>query len=176
MSPILLFVGFGILGAIWTAIWGWVLVNARHPAPQVQIETEVPILRRRLLYISSALVVAIFLVSIYWLPYAFIRRGVAGPPAVKVQVEGRQWVWTFSQTTLPVGVPVEFDVTSGDVNHGFGIYDPEGHLVAQTQAMPGYTNRLIFTFEQPGDYVVRCLELCGTPHFLMASHITVAKQ
>jgi cytochrome c oxidase subunit 2 len=176
MIQILLMVSFGILGAIWTAIWVWVLVSARHPAPQVQVEAELPILRRRLLYISMALVVAIFLVSIYWLPYAFIRRGVDGQPVIKIQVLGQQWVWTFSQTEVPVNVPVEFDVTSGDVNHGFGIYDPEGHLIAQTQAMPGYTNRLIFTFEQPGDYIVRCLELCGTPHFLMASHITVVKQ
>jgi heme/copper-type cytochrome/quinol oxidase subunit 2 len=43
-------------------------------------------------------------------------------------------------------VPVEFQVTSADVNHGFGIYDRSGRLLAQTQAMPGITNRLVYTF------------------------------
>jgi cytochrome c oxidase subunit II len=83
-------------------------------------------------------------------------------------------MWTLSRSEFPTGVPVEFDVTAGDVNHGFGLYDPQGHLIAQTQAMPGYTNRLIFTLEEPGIYVIRCLELCGAPHFLMDSQITVA--
>lgn len=175
MSPVLLFVGFGILGVVWTAIWGWVLINASRPAPQTQVETKTVILRRRLLYVATALVVVIFLASIYWLPYAFIRRGVAGQPTVRVHVLAQQWAWTFSQDKVPVGVPIEFDVTAGDVNHGFGIYDPQGQLVAQTQAMPGYSNHLIFTFEQPGVYDIRCLELCGTPHFLMASQLTVTR-
>ena len=118
MSPVLLFVGFAILGAFWTAIWGWVLISARRPAPQIQVETETSILRRRLLYAATALVVAIFLASIYWLPYAFIRREVAGQPAVRIHVLAQQWAWTFSQNKVPVGVPIEFDVTSGDVNHG----------------------------------------------------------
>ncbi len=37
---------------------------------------------------------------------------------------------------------VEFRVTSLDVNHGMAIFDPDGKLVGQTQAMPGYVNRL----------------------------------
>lgn len=175
MSPVLLFAGFVILGAIWTAIWGWVLVTARHPIFQPQVESKTAILRRRLFYVASALVLVIFAVSVRWLPYAFIRGQVLGRPALTVDVLAQQWAWTFSQDKVPAGVPVAFDVTSGDVNHGFGLYDPHGHLIAQTQAMPGYTNHLIVTFEQPGTYAVRCLELCGTPHFLMESQLTVTR-
>jgi cytochrome c oxidase subunit II len=174
MSPILLFVAFALLGTVWTAIWGWVLVNAGHTATQVQVESRAASLRGRLLVAASAVVVTAFVASIYWLPYAFMRRQGTGPPAIKIQVLAQQWVWTLSRSELPKGVPVEFDVTAGDVNHGFGLYDPQGHLIAQTQAMPGYTNRLIFTFEEPGIYVIRCLELCGAPHFLMDSQVTVA--
>ena len=81
MSPVLLFGGFGILGAVWTAIWGWVLISAGRPAPQTQVEIKTVILRRRLLYVATALVVVIFLASIYWLPYAFIRRNSWVTPA-----------------------------------------------------------------------------------------------
>ncbi len=70
-------------------------------------------------------------------------------------------------------MPIEFDITSNDVNHGFGLYDPQGNLVGQVQAMPGYVNHLIFTFHEPGTYTVRCLELCCMPHFAMESQITV---
>jgi cytochrome c oxidase subunit 2 len=68
---------------------------------------------------------------------------------------------------LPAGSLVEFRVTSFDVNHGFAVYDPGGQLIAQTQAMPGYVNRLRARFSQPGRYRVLCLELCGSGHHRM---------
>ncbi|CAF0701745.1 hypothetical protein MPNT_410011 [Candidatus Methylacidithermus pantelleriae] len=58
-------------------------------------------------------------------------------------------------------MPVEFLVRAADVNHGFGLYDPDGRLVAEVQAMPGYTNRLTYVFKKPGTYKVLCLEFCG---------------
>ncbi len=173
MNPVLLFAGFLVLGAIWTGICAWVFASARLPVPQYRIETGAAILRRRLLYAASGFVVIIFAASVYWLPYAFTRRNTVGRPQIMVHVLAQQWSFSFSPDKVPAGVPVEFDVTSSDVNHGFGLYDMGGHLVAQTQAMPGYTNRLIFVFKEPGTYLVRCLELCGTPHFAMQSQITV---
>jgi len=68
---------------------------------------------------------------------------------------------------LPLGSLVEFRVTSFDVNHGFGVYSPDGRLIAQTQAMPGYVNRLRVRFTEPGKYNVLCLELCGMGHHRM---------
>jgi hypothetical protein len=75
--------------------------------------------------------------------------------------------------TLPLGDAVELQVTAKDVNHGFGIYDEAGHLMAQTQAMPGYVNRLVSTFNAPGTYHLLCMEfLKGSnrffPHFKRA--------
>lgn len=90
----------------------------------------------------------------------------SGSPQV-VQAVGHQWFWQMSPTTLQAGVPVEFDVTTADVNHGFGIYDASDRLLAQAQAMPGVTNRLVYTFEQPGAYRVLCLEYCGLAHHAM---------
>lgn len=70
-------------------------------------------------------------------------------------------------SVVPPGKNVVFDVTSRDVNHGFGIYDPRGHLVAQVQAMPDYVNHLPLRFSVKGRYVVRCLEYCGIAHAAM---------
>ena len=75
---------------------------------------------------------------------------------------------TFSPPVqVSVGSLVEFRVTSFDVNHSFAVYSPDDHLIAQTQAMPGYVNRLRVRFHEPGRYYVLCLELCGMGHHRM---------
>lgn len=90
-----------------------------------------------------------------------------------VEVTGSQWVWQIRPTTVQAGRPAEFRVTSSDVNHGFAIYGPDGRIVAQTQAMPGYTNKLLYTFPGPGTYTVQCLEYCGLGHAPMTAAIQV---
>lgn len=90
-----------------------------------------------------------------------------------VDVVGRQWSWQITPPTVKVGSVVEFRVTSVDVNHGFALYAPDGRIVAQTQAMPGFTNKLLYTFRQPGTYTVQCLEYCGLAHAPMRTTIQV---
>lgn len=90
-----------------------------------------------------------------------------------VDVVGAQWSWQITPDTVQAGSPVEFRVTSKDVNHGFAVYAPDGRIVTQVQAMPGYTNKLVHTFTQPGTYLVQCLEYCGMGHVPMQSQIKV---
>ena len=90
-----------------------------------------------------------------------------------VAVVGRMWSWQIEPATVRTGSTVEFRVTSADVNHGFAIYAPDGHIVAQTQAMPGYTNTLLYAFGEPGTYTVHCLEYCGLGHAPMTAAIQV---
>lgn len=105
------------------------------------------------------------------MPNAMFRKP-AGKSMV-VNVTGQQWAWNINPGTIPAGQSVEFRVTSHDVNHGFGIFDSNGNIVGQVQAMPGFTNDLYFTFKKPGTYTIRCLELCGLYHTAMVSSITV---
>ena len=67
---------------------------------------------------------------------------------------------------------MRFDVTSIDVNHGFGLYDPHGHLIGSVQAMPGYHNELDLTMSE-GVYRIRCLEFCGLNHSPMETTFAV---
>jgi cytochrome c oxidase subunit 2 len=90
-----------------------------------------------------------------------------------VTVTGYQWYWELDREEVNAGQPVEFRVTGGDVNHGLGIYDPEMRLLAQTQAMPGYVNRLRYTFKTPGVYRIACLEYCGLVHHQMITELNV---
>lgn len=106
-------------------------------------------------------------------------------PAMVVHVMTRQFGFVFSENAIdpkkpagesieiPVNELVEFRVTSMDVNHGFAIYDDSHRLIIQTQAMPGYVNRLRFKFDHPGKYDILCLEYCGLAHHVMKSSFHV---
>ena len=92
------------------------------------------------------------------------RQDVASGAPQTVEAVGRMWSWELKPDKIDAGSAVEFRVTTVDVNHGFGVYAPDGRIVTQTQAMPGYTNRLVYTFKEPGTYTVQCIEYCGVGH------------
>jgi len=102
------------------------------------------------------------------MPYGPTHGGADGP-AVTVNARGYQWYWELDREEVPVGEEVAFRVTAGDVNHGFGIYDEDDRMIAQTQAMPGHVNVLRHTFSEAGTYTVLCLEYCGIAHHVMAA-------
>ncbi len=130
-------------------------------------------LRRVWLWIVLFAATVAIAASLLTLPYP----GNAGTAhALDVRVVGYQYVWQLSKTSFQVGQTVNFAVTGGDVNHGFGVYDPHGVLIAQVQAMPGYTNHLVVTFTTPGTYIVRCLEYCGMLHHQMEMPFTVTRR
>jgi cytochrome c oxidase subunit 2 len=143
--------------------------------------------RFRLLFFAalSAILLTFLAATLRRLPYA----AEASAPDQVVHAVGKQYEWSlteavgptletwtrdFSPTvTVPVGTPIEFRVTTLDVNHGFSLYAPDGRLVTQTQAMPGYVNRLRVTFDEPGTYTVLCLEFCGLSHHRMRGVVEV---
>lgn len=107
------------------------------------------------------------------LPYVTASTPAPSTGVVTASAVGEQWAWTIKPDTFTVGQTAEFHVTTKDVNHGFGLYDPNLRIVAQTQAMPGYTNVVRYTFTEPGTYQVLCLEYCGLEHHDMKTEIKV---
>lgn len=126
-------------------------------------------IRKRWLALLVGIGVIVFGLSLFRLPYA---SGSGGDRTV-VKVTSGQFFWSFVPNRVPAGTKVRFDVTSLDVNHGFGLYDPHGHLIGSVQAMPGYHNELDLTLTQAGTYPVRCLEFCGLNHSTMENTFTV---
>lgn len=112
--------------------------------------------------------------------------------ALQVNVTGQQWLWTYSypaQTVtlpggkvvtitaaqdattleLPINVPVQFNVTSKDVTHGFWPVD----LGVQGDANPGETDIIRTTPDHLGKFTVRCSQLCGLYHAYMYTQAAV---
>jgi len=129
-------------------------------------------LRKRWMALLLVIGVLVIGISLFDLPYA--SGGASGRTVVKVT--GGQFFWTLVPNRVPAGTRVRLDVTSVDVNHGFGLYDPHGHLIGSVQAMPGYHNDLDLDLTEPGVYQIRCLEYCGLSHSTMESTFTVAKR
>lgn len=74
---------------------------------------------------------------------------------------------------IRAGELVEFRISGIDVTHGFCIYDRAGRVQKQTQAMPGYVNRLRHRFSESGVYPVLCFEFCGIGHPTMKAELKV---
>jgi cytochrome c oxidase subunit II len=89
----------------------------------------------------------------------------------RIEVEGRQWSWTFRypgeggvQTVnvlhLPAGIPVDITVSSLDVIHSFWI----PRFAGKIDAVPGHVNVLRIQADAPGRYEGQCSEFCGIGH------------
>lgn len=164
--------GFALMAGALAVVFLTVAFDARTAPSEVVTAWGYRIRRLWFLFLLVFAVVA-FAVSMFWLPYQAPRQAVLGSPAVTVDVTGRQFDFQLSASQVPVGKTVAFRVTSADVNHGFAIYDPEGRIVGQVQAMPGVTNVLVIRFDRPGQYAIHCTELCGPFHYAMMGTVTV---
>ena len=130
-------------------------------------------LRSKLFLIILLVIVPVIGYTLTKMPYP--TEKISSKATKSVRAVGHQWYWEINDLTAKVGEPVMYNVTSADVNHGFGIYDEDLNVIAQTQAMPGYTNDLLVTYPKPGKYRILCLEYCGLAHHAMISEITVSE-
>lgn len=162
---------FGVLVLAIVGITLAIAVHAKTDVPYETVSREGYRLRRPWLAFLTGLLVLIVGFSFFLMPYA---RG--GSPATTVKVGGGQFYWTIDPAVLPAHTKIRFDVTSVDVNHGFGVYDPDGLLIGSVQAMPGYVNDLRLTFDKVGAYQIRCFEYCGLNHHDMVASFQVEER
>jgi cytochrome c oxidase subunit 2 len=133
--------------------------------PPIRGNTSVTILW----LVVSGLLTTVLLV---WGMAEYSAESTAQPNSLVVNVTGQQWLWTFSYpgtgvTTrtldIPNNVPVQFNVTSVDVTHGFYI----DSLGIQIDANPGEWTVARTTPTRLGSFVLRCSQLCGLYHAYM---------
>jgi len=92
--------------------------------------------------------------------------------AMIVEVTGNQWVWNFhypaqdittDKLMLPINQPVEFRITSADVNHSFWPVQ----LGVKADANRVQVTVADTTPNKLGTIDVKCAELCGLYHAYM---------
>lgn len=149
----------------------FVIMKSGEKVEAAEIQGKAGKIRAALFWVILIAGVPVTMVTLADLPYAAqAERNVQ-----IVNVEGSQFNWDIDNATINAGQPVEFHVKALDATHGFAVYDSSMRLLAQTQAMPEYTNVLKYTFSEAGTYKVLCLEYCGVGHHIMADEITVVE-
>ncbi|MPZ72883.1 MAG: cytochrome c oxidase subunit II [Nitriliruptorales bacterium] len=99
-----------------------------------------------------------------------------GEPQLEIEVVARTWWWevrypngavTANEIHVPVGVPVEVALPTGDVIHSFWV--PQ--LQVKKDHVPGVVNRLWLQADEPGRYRGQCAEYCGLQHANMVFYV-----
>ncbi len=129
--------------------------------------------------IGVALTVATLAVSLIWTVQVVAKvDSPAHPPALTLQVAGRQWWWqvgyrsadgqpafaTANEIHIPVGRPVLVELSSPDVIHSFWVPS----LTGKTDTIPGRGNISWMQADRVGLYRGQCTEYCGVQHAKMA--------
>ncbi len=104
------------------------------------------------------------------------------PPVTVIEVIGWRWWWevrypdhnitTANEIYLPVGQPVLFRLTAGDVIHSFWV--PELH--GKMDMIPGKTNTFWLQADAAGVYRGICAEFCGLQHAKMHYMVVATPQ
>jgi cytochrome c oxidase subunit II len=115
----------------------------------------------------------------------FVLAAVNPPPdtnALTINIVGRRWWWQVSYKTqgfdtaneihIPVGVPVNLILESGDVIHSLWIPQLNGKM----DAIPGKVNNLTIQADDPGVYRGECAEYCGLQHAHMGFMVVAQSQ
>jgi cytochrome c oxidase subunit 2 len=117
-------------------------------------------------------------VLLFWGITVWSAQQISHPNTLQVNVTGQQWLWTYSypgtgvetrNLELPLNRPVEFNVTSVDVTHGFW----PAALGVQVDANPNVVTVIRTTPNALGKFTVQCSQLCGLYHAFMNNKAAV---
>jgi cytochrome c oxidase subunit 2 len=111
---------------------------------------------------------------------------VSSTSPLEVKVVGHQWWWevrypgtmpsldvtTANELHLPVGRPVQVELTAHDVIHSFWIPSLHG----KEDLIPGRINTLSLQADRPGRYEGLCAEFCGLQHAHMAFSVVAEEE
>jgi cytochrome c oxidase subunit II len=108
-----------------------------------------------------------------WSGYLTLRS--VPPGSLQTTAVARMWSWSFQYQNgktsdklyVPVGQPVQVNLESRDVLHGFFI--PAFRV--KRDVVPGMKNHVWFVASKPGTYDIFCTQYCGTGHSAMISTI-----
>ena len=148
--------------------------RAGAPAPK-------PVHGHTILEIGWTLAPALILVfiAVPTMRTIFATSGHAPEGALRVEVIGHQWWWEYRYPTLaittanelhlPVGTPVQLEMTSADVIHSF--WAPG--LFPKRDLTQGRTTRIAFKPDSTGEFWGQCVEFCGASHANMRLRVFV---
>jgi cytochrome c oxidase subunit 2 len=167
----------GLGGAVFVAV---VVVLAlglfrRRPAAEQEPGRDRPNRFGRWFVVGGVVAPMVILLVVFG---ATVRTMRLVPPtapsdALVIEVVGHQFWWEVrypdagvtvtDELHLPVGRPVNLQLSSADVIHSFWV----PALAGKVDMLPDYTNTLVLEADEPGQHRSRCAEFCGLQHTTM---------
>jgi cytochrome c oxidase subunit 2 len=144
--------------------------RSRAPQPTSQVESSL------WLEIIWTLLPTILVMAMFWYGwkgYLVLRTVPKG--ALEVTATARMWSWSFTYANgatspklyVPIGKPVQVNLVSTDVIHGFFL--PAFRV--KRDVVPGMPNHAWFVAGKPGTYDLFCSQYCGTGHSAMITTV-----
>jgi cytochrome c oxidase subunit 2 len=146
-------------------------------SPASHIKPEASSEQRMTKVVSGAVCVTLIILFVFLI--ASFRTGRAlyslqDQQAVNIKVTGHQWWWevryedrtasntfkTANEIHIPVGRPVQINMTSQDVIHSFWAPNLDG----KKDLLPGHETTIWLKADREGEFYGQCAEFCGHQH------------
>ena len=185
----LLWIGFVAAAILMIAIIGALLYVARRYRSERGVEPR-QLLSGSGLQFRVAGVLTIFAALLFILGVIFTDNarekpstGEAGLASLKgeplkIKATGQQWLWRYDypnksfsyyKLVVPVDTTVALDLTSTDVVHTWNVEE----LARKADAVPGKTNRVLFSADEEGEYMGDSATLSGQAYAAMRTAVEV---
>jgi cytochrome c oxidase subunit 2 len=185
----LLWIGFVAAAILMIAITGALLYVARRYRSERGVEPR-QLLSGSGLQFRVAGVLTIFAALLFILGVVFTDNarekpstGEAGLASLKgeplkIKATGQQWLWRYDypngafsyyQLVVPVDTAVELEVVSTDVVHTWNVEE----LARKADAVPGKTNKVLFSTGDEGTYEGDSATLSGQAYAAMRTEVKV---
>jgi cytochrome c oxidase subunit II len=147
----------------------------RRPAAGQETSQERPNRFGRWFVVGGVAVPLVILLIVFGATVQAMRSIPTTAPsdALVIEVVGHQFWWEVrypeegvtltNELHLPVGRPVNLQLSSADVIHSFWV----PALAGKIDMLPDYTNTLVLEADEPGVHQSRCAEFCGLEHTRM---------
>jgi cytochrome c oxidase subunit II len=153
----------------------------RRPAAEQETGRERPNRFGRWFVVAGVVAPMVILLVVFGATVRAMRLVPTTAPsdALVIEVVGHQFWWEVrypdagvtvtNELHLPVGRPVNLQLTSADVIHSFWV--PE--LAGKIDMLPDHPNTLVLEADRPGVHRSRCAEFCGLEHTKMVLTVVV---
>jgi cytochrome c oxidase subunit 2 len=112
----------------------------------------------------TVLGVSLHLITYNTIPWAEMdlnRSDYKPDKTFMITVKDHQFTLPSEKLVINVNDTVLFDVTSGDLTYGFGLFRSDNSMVFQMQVVPGHKNDILWHFDREGIYTIRSTEYSG---------------
>jgi cytochrome c oxidase subunit 2 len=99
--------------------------------------------------------------TIPWSPMDLNRKEIKADKVFNITVANHKFQLPEKKLIIKTHEKVLFNVRSGDLTYGFGLFRKDNTMVFQMQVMPGHLNDILWQFDKPGVYYIRSTEYSG---------------